>query len=94
MYLEGHIHFEDLEFEYGYSCMPDRLHFYTKEENDFRMKVREWCKKHIEPVVEKIDRERNKKLAVEVLRKMKPYLNSIIGPANKQDEAPKILARA
>ena len=94
MNLEGHINFEDLKFEYRYSCMPDRLHFYTKEENDFRMKVREWCKKHIEPVVEKIDRERNKKLAVEVLRKMKPYLNSIIGPANKQDEAPKILARA
>lgn len=78
MNLEGHINFEDLNFEYGYSCMPDRLHFYTKEENEFRMEVREWCKKHVEPVVEKIDRERNKELAVEVLRKMKPYLNIII----------------
>jgi len=78
MNLEGHINFEDLNFEYGYSCMPNRLHFYTKEENEFRMEVREWCKKHVEPVVEKIDRERNKELAVEVLRKMKPYLNIII----------------
>jgi len=78
MNLEGHINFEDLNFEYGYSCMADRLHFYTKEENEFRMEVREWCKKNVEPVVEKIDRERNKKLAIEVLRKMKPYLNIII----------------
>jgi len=78
MYLEGHVHFEDLEFEYGYSCMPDRLHFYTKEENDFRMEVREWCKNNVEPVAEKIDRERNIELAVEILRKMKPYLNIII----------------
>ena len=58
--------------------MPDRLHFYTKEENDFRMEVREWCKNNIEPFAEKIDRERNYDLAVEILRKMKPYLNIII----------------
>ena len=77
-YLEGHVQFSDLDFEFGYSCMPDRLHFYTKEENDFRMEVREWCKNNVEPVAEKIDRERNYSLAVEVLRKMKPYLNIII----------------
>lgn len=76
--LEGHVQFSDLDFEFGYSCMPDRLHFYTKEENDFRMDVREWCKDNVEPVAEKIDRERNYGLAVEVLRKMKPFLNIII----------------
>jgi len=76
--LEGHVHFDDLDFEFGYSCMPDRLHFYTKEENDFRMEVREWCKNNVEPFAEKIDRERNYDLAVEILRKMKPYLNIII----------------
>ncbi|MBY9012218.1 MAG: acyl-CoA/acyl-ACP dehydrogenase [Candidatus Lokiarchaeota archaeon] len=76
--MEGHVHFADLDFEFGYSCMPDRLHFYTKEENDFRMEVREWCKNNIEPFAEKIDRERNYDLAVEILRKMKPYLNIII----------------
>ena len=78
MKMEGHVHFEDLDFKYGYSCMPDRLHFYTKEENDFRMEVREWCIDNIEPFAEKIDRERNYDLAVEILRKMKPYLNIII----------------
>jgi butyryl-CoA dehydrogenase len=78
MLLDGHVHYEDLNIEYGYSCMPDRLHYYTKEENDFRMEVREWCRDNIEPYAEKIDRERNYDLAVEILRKMKPYLNIII----------------
>ena len=73
-----HVHFEDLNLDFGYSCMPDRLHHYTKEENDFRMEVRKWCKENVEPVTEKIDRERDKELAVETLRKMKPYLNILI----------------
>ncbi len=76
--MEGHISFEDLNVEFGYSCMPDRLHYFTKEENDFRMEVREWCRDNIWPVAEKIDRERNYELAVETLRKMKPFLNIII----------------
>jgi len=76
--MEGHVHFKDLDFEYGFSCMPDRLHYYTKEENDFRMELRKWCKENVEPVSEKIDRDRDKKLAVETLRKMKPYLNIIV----------------
>ncbi|TFG26962.1 MAG: acyl-CoA dehydrogenase [Promethearchaeota archaeon] len=76
--MEGHVHFEDLSLDFGYSCMPDRLHFYTKEENDFRMEVRQWCKENVLPVAEKIDRDRDKELAVEILRKMKPYLNIII----------------
>jgi len=76
--MEGHVHFEDLDLEFGYSCMPDRLHYYSKEENDFRMEVRQWCKENVLPVAEKIDRERDKELAVEVLRKMKPYLNITI----------------
>jgi len=60
IYMEGQVHFEDLNLEYGYSCMPDRLHYFSKEENDFRMEVRKWCKDNIEPVANKIDRERNK----------------------------------
>ena len=75
--MEGHINFDDLSLEFGYSCMPDRLHYFTKEENDFRMEVRNWCKDNVEPVIEKIDRERNKELAVETLKKM-PYLDIIV----------------
>ncbi len=76
--MQGQVHFEDLNFEYGYSCMPDRLHYFSKEENDFRMEVRKWCKDNIEPVANKIDRERNKDLAVDTVKKMKPYLNILI----------------
>jgi len=76
--MEGQISFKDLNLEYGFSCMPERLQYYTKEENDFRMEIRKWCKENVEPITEKIDRENNKKLAIETLRKMKPYLNMII----------------
>jgi len=75
--MSGHINFEDLNLKYGYSCMPERLYYYSKEENDFRMEVREWCEKNVGPAAEKIDRNRDKKLAVEILKKM-PYLNIII----------------
>ena len=40
--MSGHINFEDLDVKFGYSCMPDRLHYYSKEENDFRMEIRKW----------------------------------------------------
>jgi len=75
--MTGHINFEDLNLEFGYSCMPDRLHFFTKEENDFRMEVRKWCKDNVEPVIETIDRNRDKQLAVDTLRRM-PYLDIIV----------------
>ena len=75
--MEGHVHFEDLNIEYGYSATPDRLHYYTKEENDFRMEVRQWCKDNVLAVSEKIDRNRDKALAVETLKKM-PYLDIIV----------------
>jgi butyryl-CoA dehydrogenase len=75
--LDDHVNFEDLNVEFGFSCMPDRLHYFSKEENEFRMELRQWCNNNVEPVAEKIDRERNKDLAVETLRKM-PYLNIII----------------
>jgi hypothetical protein len=29
-----HINFEDLELNFGYSCMPNRLHFYSEKENE------------------------------------------------------------
>ncbi|MHA1726198.1 MAG: acyl-CoA dehydrogenase family protein [Promethearchaeota archaeon] len=73
----GHINFEDLNVKFGYSCMPDRLYYYTEEENKFRMEIRKWSEDNVAPVAEKIDRERNKELAVETLRKM-PYLNMVI----------------
>ncbi|MFW9895617.1 MAG: acyl-CoA dehydrogenase family protein [Candidatus Thorarchaeota archaeon] len=76
--MEGHISIDDLDIDYGYSCMPDRLHYFSKEENDFRMEVRKWCKDNIEPVSDKIDKERNTKLAVETLLKMKQYLPIVI----------------
>ena len=75
--MEGHIHFKDLDLKLGYSCMPDRLHYFSNEENDFRMEVREWCDKHIGPYAEQIDRNRDKVLAVDILKKM-PYLDMII----------------
>ena len=75
--MSGHINFEDLELKFGYTCMPNRLHYYSKEENDFRMEVREWCETHIAPDAEKIDRNRDKNLAVDILKKM-PYLDMTI----------------
>jgi len=75
--MSGHINFEDLELKYGYSCMPNRLHYYSKEENDFRMEVRDWCEMHVAPDAEQIDRNRDKKLVVKILKKM-PYLDMII----------------
>ena len=75
--MSEHIHFEDLELKFGYSCMPDRLHFYSKEENDFRMEVREWCEIHVAPDAEQIDRNRDINLAVKILKKM-PYLDMVI----------------
>ena len=75
--MSGQIKFEDLDVKYGYSCMPDRLYYYSKEENDFRMEVREWCEINIGPVAEKIDRNRDKQLAVKILKKM-PYLDMVI----------------
>ncbi len=77
MRVEGQVQFEDLDLEYGYSCMSNRLHYFTKEENNFRMEVREWCKDNVEPVIQKIDQDRDKELAVETLKKM-PYLDIII----------------
>ena len=74
----GNIEFEDLNLNFGYSCMPDRLYYYSEEENEFRMEVRKWCEENIQPISDKIDKERNTKLAVETLRKMKPYLNIVI----------------
>jgi butyryl-CoA dehydrogenase len=41
------------------------------------MEVREWCKINVEPVIERIDRNRDKQLAVETLKKM-PYLDIIV----------------
>ena len=76
--MGGQVLFKDLDFKYGYSCMPDRLHYFSKEENDFRMEVRNWCQDNVEPVADRIDRERNTDLAVETLRKMKSYLNILI----------------
>jgi alkylation response protein AidB-like acyl-CoA dehydrogenase len=89
--MSAHINFEDLEFKFGYSCMPNRLHFYSKEENDFRMEVREWCEIHIAPDAEQIDRNRDINLAVKILKTM-PYLDMTI-PKEAGGQGKEILYR-
>ncbi len=75
--MSGHINFKDLELKFGYSCMPNRLHYYSKEENDFRMEVRKWCETYLAPYAEQIDRNRDKELATKILKEM-PYLDILI----------------
>ncbi|MFO7796088.1 MAG: hypothetical protein ACQERB_04365 [Promethearchaeati archaeon] len=58
--MEGQINFEDLDLEFGFSCMPERLHYFNKEENEFRMEVRKWCKENVAPVLERIHKATNR----------------------------------
>lgn len=65
---EGHISFQDLNIKQGYSTTPGSLFLYTKEENEFREKFREYVAKNITPNVERIERENNADLVRDVLR--------------------------
>ena len=47
--MDDHVNFEDLNVEFGFSCMPDRLYYFSKEENEFRMELRQWCEENVGP---------------------------------------------
>lgn len=70
MSKEGHISFEDLELQYGESMTPGSLFLFSEEENKFRMEIREFAKKEIDPLVERIDREDNVELTLDVIHKL------------------------
>ena len=70
MSKEGHISFEDLNVQYGESMTPGSLFLFSEEENEFRMEIREFAKNEIDPLVERIDREDNVELTLEVIHKL------------------------
>ncbi|MHA1264805.1 MAG: acyl-CoA dehydrogenase family protein [Candidatus Helarchaeota archaeon] len=76
MSKEGHISFEDLNLQFGESMTPGSLFMFTEEENEFRIDIRNFAKKEIAPLVERIDREDNVDLVVDIIKKMgKKYLS-------------------
>jgi len=70
MSKEGHISFEDLKLQYGESMTPGSLFMFSEEENKFRIEIREFVKKEIDPLVEQIDREDNVELTLDGLHKL------------------------
>jgi len=70
MSKEGHISFEDLNIQYGESMTPGSLSLFSEEEKKFRMEIREFAKKEIDPFVEQIDREHNVELTLDVVQKL------------------------
>ena len=70
MSREGHISFDDLNLQYGESMSPGSLFMFSEEENEFRMEIREFAKREIDPLVEQIDREDNIELTLNVVRKL------------------------
>jgi alkylation response protein AidB-like acyl-CoA dehydrogenase len=70
MSKDGHINFEDLNFQYGESMTPGSLFMFTEEENEFRQEIREYAKNEIDPYVAQIDREHNVELTVKLVRKL------------------------
>ncbi len=67
---EGNIPFEELGVEWGSSMGPGSLHFYTPEENDFRTRFREFVKREVFPVADRIDREHGVELVRELYRRL------------------------
>lgn len=67
---EGHISFEELNVNFGYSTFEGSLFLYTEEENKFRQEFRKFVKREVEPVADRIDREENFELIHEILKKM------------------------
>jgi alkylation response protein AidB-like acyl-CoA dehydrogenase len=53
---EGHITFEDLKIEFGYSVTPSSLNLYTEEENAFRKEIRAIAKREIVPKAEEVEK--------------------------------------
>ncbi len=67
---EGHIPFEELNVDFGYSTFEGSLFLYTEEENEFRQEIRKFVKDELEPIADKIDREESFELIHETLKKM------------------------
>jgi len=67
---EGHIGFEDLNVEFGYSLDEGSLHFFTEEENRFRVEFRDFVKREVLPLADRIDREKNFDLIRDIIKKM------------------------
>jgi alkylation response protein AidB-like acyl-CoA dehydrogenase len=67
---EGHVTFEELNVNFGYSTFEGSLFLYTEEENEFRQEFREFVKNEVEPLADRIDREENFDLIHGVLKKM------------------------
>jgi alkylation response protein AidB-like acyl-CoA dehydrogenase len=70
MSKNGHINFEDLNFQYGESMTPGSYFMFTDEENKFRQEIREYAINEIDPYVAQIDREHNVELTVKLVRKL------------------------
>ncbi|MFX1326169.1 MAG: acyl-CoA dehydrogenase family protein [Promethearchaeota archaeon] len=70
MSKDGHINFEDLNFQYGESLTPGSLSMFTEEENDFRQEIQDYARKEIDPYVIQIDREHNVELTLKIIRKL------------------------
>ncbi|MEM2144426.1 MAG: acyl-CoA dehydrogenase family protein [Candidatus Jordarchaeaceae archaeon] len=67
---EGHITFEELNVNFGYSTFEGSLFLYTEEENKFRQEFRKFVKDEVEPLADRIDREENFDLIHSILKKM------------------------
>lgn len=52
---EGHVSFEDLNIEFGYTATPSSLFLYSREENRFRERVREFIRKNVAPLAEEAE---------------------------------------
>jgi alkylation response protein AidB-like acyl-CoA dehydrogenase len=70
MSKEGHISFDDLNLQYGESMTSGSLFMFSEEENEFRREIQEFAKKEIDPLVEKIDRENNVELTLNIIQNL------------------------
>jgi alkylation response protein AidB-like acyl-CoA dehydrogenase len=71
------ITYEDLKHEIGESMFPGSLYLYSKEENEFRFKLRKFTQDEIAPLVSRIEKEANFELCLEAYQKLGKagYLN-------------------
>ncbi len=64
------IKYEDLNVELGESMFPGSLYPYTKEENDFRIKLRKFIKENIAPLSPKIEKDYDFELCLEAYQRL------------------------
>ncbi|MHA1728354.1 MAG: acyl-CoA dehydrogenase family protein [Promethearchaeota archaeon] len=64
------IKYKDLDHKIGESMFPGSLYMYTDEENEFRLKLREFIRKEIVPLAPRIEEEANFELCLESYRKL------------------------